>query len=108
MTLSLPFDPLVRTAETEAMVMRGNQRKYYRFRASRHYGGIVTADAVGCPFLCAYCWNYWRNESPGRFGEYYTAGEVVKKLTSIARRKGSACSGSVVQNRFLASPSLIT
>jgi uncharacterized Fe-S cluster-containing radical SAM superfamily protein len=70
------------------MVMRGNQRRYYRFRASRHYGGIVIADGVGCPFLCAYCWNYWRNESPGRFGEYYTAGKVVEKLTSIARRKG--------------------
>jgi uncharacterized Fe-S cluster-containing radical SAM superfamily protein len=29
---ALPFDPLVRAAETEAMVMQGNQRRYYRFR----------------------------------------------------------------------------
>lgn len=71
----------------EAIVMQDQKRKYYRFRASRHYGGIVTADAVGCPFLCAYCWNYGRNESPERFGEFCSADDVVEKLTSIARRK---------------------
>jgi uncharacterized Fe-S cluster-containing radical SAM superfamily protein len=87
MTSVLPFDPLQRAKETEAVVMRGKERKYYRFRASGHYGGIVTADAVGCPFLCAYCWNYWRNEDPAGYGEYYATGEVVEKLTSIARRK---------------------
>lgn len=85
--MDLPFDPLLRAKETEAVVMQGTRRKYYRFRASRHYGGIVTADAVGCPFLCAYCWNYWRNEDPAGFGEYYAPEEVVEKLTSIARRK---------------------
>jgi uncharacterized Fe-S cluster-containing radical SAM superfamily protein len=88
MTLTLPFDPLARAAELEAVVMQDNKRKYYRFRASHHYGGIVTADAVGCPFLCAYCWNYLRNEFPGRYGEYYAAEAVVEKLTSIARRNG--------------------
>lgn len=87
MTPVLPFDPLQRAKETEVVVMLGKERKYYRFRASSHYGGIVTADAVGCPFLCAYCWNYWRNEDPAGYGEYYAAGEVVEKLTSIARRK---------------------
>jgi uncharacterized Fe-S cluster-containing radical SAM superfamily protein len=62
-------------------------RKYYRFRASRHYGGIVTADAVGCPFLCAYCWNYGRNETPETSGKFFSADDVVEKLMSIARRK---------------------
>jgi uncharacterized Fe-S cluster-containing radical SAM superfamily protein len=83
-----PFDPLQRAAEVEAIVMQDEKRKYYRFRASRHYGGIVTADAVGCPFLCAYCWNYGRNEFPGRFGEFYSPSGVVEKLTAIARKKG--------------------
>ncbi|MDD1700200.1 MAG: radical SAM protein [Methanoregula sp.] len=87
MTPALPFDPIQRAAEMEAIVMHDQKRKYYRFRASRHYGGIVTADAVGCPFLCAYCWNYARNASPERFGKYYAADEVVEKLTSIASRK---------------------
>jgi len=85
--MDLPFDPLLRARETEAAVMQGGRRKYYRFRASRHYGGIVTADAVGCPFLCAYCWNYRRNEDPARAGEFFAPGEVVEKLTLIARRK---------------------
>jgi uncharacterized Fe-S cluster-containing radical SAM superfamily protein len=87
MTRAVPFDPIERAKETEAIVMQDGKRKYYRFRASHHYGGIVTADAVGCPFLCAYCWNYGRNESPEKFGEFWSAGDVVEKLTSIARRK---------------------
>jgi uncharacterized Fe-S cluster-containing radical SAM superfamily protein len=87
MTPAVPFDPLRRAAETEAVVMQDKLRKYYRFRASRHYGGIVTADAVGCPFLCAYCWNYGRNESPARFGEFCSAADVVERLTSIAHKK---------------------
>lgn len=85
--MDIPFDPLKRAKDTEAIVMQGTERKYYRFRASRHYGGIVTADAVGCPFLCAYCWNYGRNEDPGRFGEYYTPSGVVEKLRLLALRK---------------------
>lgn len=51
-----PFDPFERASEVEKIVMQGSRRKYYRFRYSRHYGGIVTADAVGCNILCAYCW----------------------------------------------------
>ena len=49
-----PFDPFERALEIEKMVMDGRRRKCYRFRYSRHYGGIVTADAVGCNILCAY------------------------------------------------------
>ena len=87
MTQFEPFDPIKRAEKTENVVMQENRRKYYRFRASRHYGGIVTADAVGCPFLCAYCWNYVRNEDPAGFGEYFTPEDVVKNLSAIARRK---------------------
>jgi uncharacterized Fe-S cluster-containing radical SAM superfamily protein len=87
MTPVIPFDPVKRAADMEAIVMHDKKRKYYRFRASRHYGGIVTADTVGCPFLCAYCWNYGRNASPERFGKYYAADEVVEKLASISSRK---------------------
>ncbi len=84
---TFPFDPLARAQEAESVVMQGPARKYYRFRASGHYGGIVTADSVGCPFLCAYCWNYWRNEDPEGFGEFYTPAEVVERLTVIGRQK---------------------
>lgn len=87
MTPVFPFDPLKRAAETEPVVMQDGMRKYYRFRASRHYGGIVTADAVGCPFLCAYCWNYERNASPERTGGFYSADDVRERLAAIARKK---------------------
>ena len=86
--LPVPFDPLERAGEIEGMVMKDGMRKYYRFRASRHYGGIVTADAVGCCFLCAYCWNYQRNLCPGEYGTFYPPGQVVEKLQAIAAKKG--------------------
>jgi len=40
---------------TQAMVSRGRLRKYYRFRWARHYGGIATADCVGCCLRCLFC-----------------------------------------------------
>jgi uncharacterized Fe-S cluster-containing radical SAM superfamily protein len=30
------------------VICKGNKRKYYRFRAGRFYGGIATADCMGC------------------------------------------------------------
>jgi uncharacterized Fe-S cluster-containing radical SAM superfamily protein len=67
--------------------MRGESRSYYKFRAASYYGGIATADAIGCPFLCAYCWNYGRNENPSRFGNFYSPEEVADKLLEISRRR---------------------
>lgn len=86
--LSLPFDPLKRAKEVEELVMEGSARKYYRFRAARYYGGIATGDLVGCPFLCAYCWNYGRNLHPERSRDkYYAPDEVAGRLVGIMRRK---------------------
>jgi len=83
----IPFDPIERARTIEDLVMKDGMRKYYRFRASRHYGGIVTADAVGCCFLCSYCWNYRRNECPEKYGEFSTPQEVVEKLRVIGEKK---------------------
>jgi uncharacterized Fe-S cluster-containing radical SAM superfamily protein len=69
------------------MVMRGESRLYYKFRAAPYYGGIATADAVGCSFLCAYCWNYGRNENPSRFGKFYSPEDVAANLLQISRRR---------------------
>lgn len=82
-----PFDPFERALEIEKMVMDGRRRKYYRFRYSRHYGGIVTADAVGCNILCAYCWNYSRNASPEKVGAFRSPEEVAERLLEISRKK---------------------
>jgi uncharacterized Fe-S cluster-containing radical SAM superfamily protein len=86
--LQLPFDPIARSREVERLVMCGSSRRYYRFRYSRHYGGIVTADAIGCDLLCAYCWNYQRNLNPEGLGSLYPPEEVAEKLLQIARKKG--------------------
>jgi len=86
MIQDLPFDPIQRSNEVEALVMDGNRRRYYRFRHARFYMGIVTADAVGCNLLCAYCWNYAKNEKPTT-GTYYSPQEVAGKLISIAKKK---------------------
>jgi uncharacterized Fe-S cluster-containing radical SAM superfamily protein len=83
--LAFPFDPIGRSAEVESLVMHANRRLYYRFRSSGHYGGVVTADAVGCNILCAYCWNYRRNENPGG-GDFCSPLEVVSKLRMEASR----------------------
>jgi uncharacterized Fe-S cluster-containing radical SAM superfamily protein len=87
MPLNLPFDPIQRSAEAEKLVMQGDRRQYYKFRAAPYYGGIATAAAVGCSFLCAYCWNYGRNENPGRFGQFFSPEDVADALLEISRRR---------------------
>lgn len=82
--LKLPFDPIQRAREVEEIVMKDLKRKYYRFRFALYYGGIVTADTVGCCFLCAYCWNYFRNLNPIRSGYFYSSDEVAEKLVKIS------------------------
>ncbi|UCC66023.1 MAG: radical SAM protein, partial [Deltaproteobacteria bacterium] len=68
--------------------MKELRRKYYRLRPARYYGGIATADLVGCNVLCAYCWNYNRNLKPSECdGRYYHHTEIAKRLSNIARRK---------------------
>jgi uncharacterized Fe-S cluster-containing radical SAM superfamily protein len=85
--MNFPFDALQRSEETECLVMSGEKRLYHKFRAAPYYGGIATADAVGCSFLCAYCWNYGRNEDPARFGRFFSPEEVTDQLLEIARRR---------------------
>ncbi|MCX8160004.1 MAG: radical SAM protein [Candidatus Saccharicenans sp.] len=84
--LNLPFDPLRRALEAERLVMDSGRRKYYRFRAGKFYGGIVTADTAGCSFLCAYCWNYDRNLHPEKAGTFFSPEEVVNRVLSLARK----------------------
>ncbi len=83
-----PFNPVERSKKIESVVMHDGKRKYYRFRFARYYGGIVTADIVGCNLLCAYCWNYFKNLRPQKYGEFYAPEEVAEKLLRIARTKG--------------------
>jgi len=84
--LQFPFDPIERAREIEKIVTEGIQRKYHRFRKALYYGGIATADAVGCLFLCAYCWSYYRNLDPQRHGKLYRPDEVGTILLDIIEK----------------------
>ncbi len=68
--------------------MQGLERKYHRFRPAPYYGGIATADAVGCCFLCAYCWSYFRILEPEKYGKFYSPEAVADNLLNIAKKKG--------------------
>ncbi|ABP51164.1 MAG: radical SAM protein [Pyrobaculum arsenaticum] len=63
-------------------------RRYKRFRADRWYGGIATADVVGCNLRCGMCWA-WRNTSfVLSSGEWLAPAEVAERLRGIAERRG--------------------
>jgi uncharacterized Fe-S cluster-containing radical SAM superfamily protein len=85
--MNLSFNPLERAKEVESAVMKDLERKYYRFRYALYYGGIVTADTIGCNFLCAYCWNYFKNLNYVKIGKFYSPEQVVDNMLKIAERK---------------------
>ncbi len=84
------LDPIASSKAIERMVTRrsdeGLLRKYYRFRAARFYGGIATADAVGCNLNCAFCWVKEPRLKPWKYGEFYSPRAVASRLEEIARR----------------------
>lgn len=83
----LKYDPVKRAQETARIVCRGEQRKYYRFRPARFYGGIATADCVGCCLRCVFCWSWREVVRPESHGRFYSPHDVATKLTGIARKK---------------------
>ena len=69
------------------IVCKGDLRKYYRFRAARFYGGISTADCVGCCLRCLFCWSWREVTRPEESGRFYTPEEVAGRLVATARKK---------------------
>ncbi len=84
----MAFDPVERGRAIEKLVCRGVERKYYRFRPSRFYGGSAVADAVGCNLACAFCWSWRANSRPSEVGEFRSPTEVARRLVEIARSRG--------------------
>jgi uncharacterized Fe-S cluster-containing radical SAM superfamily protein len=81
------YDPLDLTKITEHLVVKDDQKKYYRFRPARFYGGIATADTVGCNLRCKFCWStnsVWKAKSTG---EFYSPYQVAQKLIHLAQKK---------------------
>ncbi|MEM2767970.1 MAG: radical SAM protein [Candidatus Bathyarchaeia archaeon] len=89
----MPYDPVQRHMAIEKLVTRvgseGQVRKYYRIRPARWYGGIVTADCVGCGLVCRFCWvsDVVMNR-PCSVGNYYSSKKVAESLISLARKRG--------------------
>lgn len=82
------YDPIEKAEETTRVVCRANQRKFYRFRPARFYGGIGTANCLGCCLRCLFCWSWDKVVRPGRYGNFYLPEQVAGKLTAIAYKKG--------------------
>ena len=81
------YDPLNRAKETARVVCKGDRRKYYRFRPARFYGGIATADCLGCPLRCIFCWSWHQVIKPEGHGRFYSPQDVSSALINIARKK---------------------
>jgi uncharacterized Fe-S cluster-containing radical SAM superfamily protein len=81
------YDPVEIAELTKKEVCRDNLRKYYRFRPARFYGGISTADCVGCCLRCVFCWSWNIVARPEEHGNFYTPEEVARRLINIARKK---------------------
>jgi uncharacterized Fe-S cluster-containing radical SAM superfamily protein len=86
-TEKMLFDPLQKAEEISALVCIDDKRKYYRYRSARFYGGIATADCVGCCLRCLFCWSWDKVVSPDRFGTFYSPVDVAGRLVQIVRRK---------------------
>lgn len=81
------FDSLAKAKAIEGIVVRDNERKYYRIpRAGRWYGGIATADCCGCNLKCVFCWSNKPRDNPDQVGEFYSPEQVFNKLTSCAAK----------------------
>ncbi len=83
------YDPLKLAKATEKIVAKGDERKYYRFRYAKFYGGIATADCVGCNLRCVFCWAWNVVHQPEKIGRFYSPEKVAEKLAGIAKKKGA-------------------
>ncbi len=83
------YDPVGRARVVYKSVARTRdgveERLYYRFRKDRWYGGIVSADVIGCNLSCRFCWSWYFRENPRR-GRWLSPTVVGERLVSMATR----------------------
>ena len=83
------YDPVALTAAAEKVVIRGNKRKYARIaRPLRFYGGITSAQEVGCNLRCKFCFSDKPVRRPHSTGRFYSPQEVFNALTKEADKHG--------------------
>jgi uncharacterized Fe-S cluster-containing radical SAM superfamily protein len=81
------YNPIELSKKIENIVCTEDKKKYYRFRPAGFYGGIATADAVGCNLRCKFCWSTKSVWKPTITGESYSPEEVSETLLDIAKTK---------------------
>lgn len=81
------INPFEEAERIRKIVCRNKERKYYRFRPDEFYGGIASADCVGCILDCAYCWSQKPRKNPEKIGKFYSPEEVASRLIRIARKR---------------------
>ena len=85
------YDPIQITKVVETKVLleeKGIQKKqYYRFRGGKWYGGIATADCIGCNLNCRFCWS-WRFKNRYSIRKFYTPKQVANILEYISKKRG--------------------
>jgi len=83
------YDPITLSRRIEKLVTKEEggvvYRKYYRFRPAKFYGGISSADCVGCNLRCIFCWS---NDAAreGKIGKFYSPQVVASRLIKIAEK----------------------
>jgi len=88
-SMSSGYDPLEVTERVYARVSRVRdgieERLYFRFRKDRWYGGIASADVIGCNLSCRFCWGWYFRDDLRR-GKWYDPCRVAEKLIYMADR----------------------
>lgn len=80
------FDPMSKAKEIGQLVIKDNERMYYRIpRTGKWYGGIATADCCGCNLKCVFCWSNKPRDNPEKTGKFYSSEQVFNKISNCAR-----------------------
>lgn len=82
------YDPIILGEKVSQIVVRGRERKYYRFRGGKWYGGIATADCVGCNLRCKFCWSWRIRDNYAKIGKFYSPERVAAIIAKIAKKRG--------------------
>ncbi len=82
------YDPIELSKKIEEITVANHLKKYYRFRPTGFYGGIATADTVGCNLRCKFCWSSNSVWNTSNTGQFYSSQAVAETLQGIADEKG--------------------
>jgi len=81
------YDPLKLSKRVYKVVSRTKngmeERLYFRFRKDRWYGGIASADVIGCNLVCRFCWAWYFHDNPQR-GRWHDPFRAAEKLIYMA------------------------